>query len=409
MSLAKNLRETYHEVTNQLDEPAEAIAKKRQLGEDEDHQSQIESTADSMDRKRFKRSNTLDSHPTPDTKPEMDPNGDGTKDGSVDDLAGDMGKMKLDGESSQQEDTRQRLRDWAAQWSTGEIGHDANNPQSGQDNVNKPEPQASSSQGQGEGLQPQNASQPLAGDPEKKPARRSRHTRSGAQDHIAFSAPQVARPVLHGNSVPPVPPIPFRYRAEWAAQQRLRQEMIAEPFTPRAQSSREQSQFALRREPQENEDEDDDARSEAARRQNERRRRAFDAVVEEDLGDRSTGKGRSRPSDVARAQAPAGPTQLVRPETRLPRSPGMLHLSREMPGDIPESPVITPPRSRFQVPVPRNNMRARDEDVFGEPSFANRARGGMTRNYGQELISPSEAAEMETKAAEREKEKFKKD
>jgi hypothetical protein len=331
---------------------------------------------------------------------------DKAKDHSGDNVSRDFGRMNLE-EETNEDVTRKALRDWAFQYSTGEIKQEA--PKSGQNSVEEPKSEASSPQGQGgQKVQLPDTSLQQPKELDQKPKRRSRHARHTSQHKVEFKDPQESRPELRDSDIPPVPPIPEKYREEWEMQQRKKREGMEEnkKVSQRSRTGPANRRLGIHSQPRESQEasiSDEAARKEAARRENERRRRAFEAVVLEDQERWDRGKGKEDELNGTRDRAREG--QFERADVRLPRSPGMLNLARPVEereeAEVPE--VTTPPRSRLPVALTAQNLRTKGQGFVeaGEPSILNRTLGDMTRTYVEGMAAQSEVAEMEVKYEER--------
>ena len=266
------------------------------------------------------------------------------KDGEGDDRAGDLSRdQKIFGFTEEDSDKaiREKLRDWAHQYSKGEI-HQSTAISTSVQNVDEaPEPQS---------LTPQisdriafrrfNLSDYARKDPEKRLSRPSKHLRRSSSHKTDLESPNTTRPVPQDPNTPPVPPIPEKWRAEWEWQQLTkraeRRGEVYPSFIPGWKTTFPTGKPLGTPEVAHPDPKPQEAtRKEASRRANERRRKAFDAVVLEDQHDLGEGKGKE--NTRLRDRAKSGDKLFVRPDVRLPRSPGMINLAQEKSSPSPDT------------------------------------------------------------------------
>lgn len=350
------------------------------------------------------RSKRLDFEAAPKTKCNMNPEC-GAK-GSFD-ISQELDIINLSEEESD-EVTRHKLREWARKYCKGEHYQSTIIPSTSRDDVQQLVSQASTSQNQdGQNNQFPDWSQHIAKESEKKPAGRARHNRQSSSHKIAFEEPQASRHQICDPDIPPVPPIPEKYRAEWEWQEmKRRAELTNEdspPFIPGGQKGclyegkysgkpqvfRAASKFR------------EEIRRMAAKRANERRRRAYDAVVLEDQPERSKGEGKEnkRVSEGAKFKD----KKFVRTDGRLPRSPGMLNLGQERLEESKASPDTSwpptkPPDALFEQH--RRDSGHGCNKVTEEQSMLNPALRDMNRVYVESINFESEVTDIEAKAEE---------
>jgi hypothetical protein len=340
--------------------------------------------------------------PAPRTKFNMNPEG-GAK-GSID-LSEELGIIDL-GEEESDEVTRQKLRDWARKYNKGEVYPSTFAPSSGKDDVQ----QAESQDKDGEKYQLPDWSQHMAKVSEKKPAGRARHNRQSSSHQIAFKDHQASRPQIYDPDIPPVPPIPEKYRAEWEWQEmKRRAELTNEdypPFIPGGQKGLYEGKYARKPQvvsaaPKFREE----IRRVAAKRANERRRRAYDAVVLEDQPEQENGRGRE--NERAGEGAKFEDKQFVRTDGRLPRSPGMLNLAQERLKEPNASPDESWPLTGLPEALVEQNAGDNGHgcNKVEEQSMLDRPLRDMTRAYIESIDFESEVAEVEVKAKEKQKQR----
>lgn len=356
---------------------------------------------------------------------------DEAKDGR---LSGDIELINLD-EAEDDELTRKKLRDWARQYSKGEFHPSTTTVESfitkstsitsivikscSKDGAREPKSQTSISKShEGQKYQFLDWSQHIGQAPEtQKPTRRPRHSQrtSSKPNNNFFQDPRSSSHQQRRESdIPPVPPIPEKYRAEWEWQEKKRRAELSDAdypvFNPGAQKAAASSgKYVRKPQPAYPASISGEAgRREAAQRANERRRKAFDAVVLEDVQDRGKGKGKENERGNG-GGGRYGCKPLPRSDVRLPRSPGMLNLAQQK----PEGPDISPDKTRPLPRLPKPMIEAHfgDDgngcDEVVEQGLLNCPLREMNKIYADAIDFASEAAVVEYEVEERQKgEKF---
>jgi hypothetical protein len=232
---------------------------------------------------------------------------------------------------------------------------------------------------------------------------RYKHTRGMLS--TAVNPPVAARHHQRHNAyVPPVPPIPEKYRAEWELQESKRRAEAANASYPILNpGAKKDADSKYVRKPQPAYPNAlDPAKKEAARRANEKRQKAFDAVVLEDEQDRAKGKENGRggggPAQYGYAAKP-----LPRSDVRLPRSPGMLNLAQQKPEEFNASPEADRSLSRLPEPMMKHDSGDGDDEGVEEPALLSRPVQEVNKAYVDSIDFESEVAHMEAEAEEREK------
>lgn len=293
----------------------------------------------------------------------------GTGNDRADDLSRDREIIGLTEEDSDKA-IREKLREWAHQYSRGEINEGTITSISIQNVDETSGPQA---------LAPEiselivcrrsKLSDDTLKDLEANDSHMSRHFRRSSSHKIVSESANATRPESQDPKIPPVPPIPEKWRAEWVWQQK---KQLAErrgedypPFIPG-----EKTKYSTRKYHKEPErahpdrKSDGATRNEAARRANERRRKAFDSVVLEDQ--HNTGNVKGKENTRLRDRSKSGDKLFIRQDVRLPRSPGMINLAQEKSSPSPDTmwPRARPRESCIEQDFPDNDKNSNEPEVY---------------------------------------------
>lgn len=339
-------------------------------------------------------------------------------------LSQDLDLIDLD-EIDDDELSRKKLREWALRHSNGEAPSSTTTAKSSftfhkstainppkENDSQDPKPQESTSQAEeAEKYRFPDWSKHIAESPEmnkKQSPSRYRHTRR-------MSSTVIKPPVIlrqhhrHKPGIPPVPPIPEKYRVEWEQQEIKRRAEATNVDYPAFNSGMQNAANSRYvREPQAAHiNAVNMASKEAARRANEKRQKAFDGVVLEDEKGRAKGKENQR-GDGDDSSCPTQNDEFstkpqLRSDVRLPRSPGMLNLAQQK----PEAFSVTPEadRSLPGLPEPMVNQSVGDGDDNNveEQALLNRPLPEVDTIHIDAIDFASEVAQMEAEAEERER------
>lgn len=348
-------------------------------------------------------------------KAKMDPKGSM----NASSTPGDRELIDLD-EAYDDEYTRKRLRDWALEYSTGDVPAGTIIPKSNiisknsltknttDSGASEPSSQTSSSPSK-EGRKSDMYEFPewtqhlaeaagMKKYPSPSPSR-YRHTRQRSSHSINVAAiPGLSSPLSRlGSNVPPVPPIPEKYREEWESQQEMKRHSgTTEPNYPIMDPDEDEDTSKYIRKPQPAYP----ARSgDAARRANDRRQKVFNTVVLEDVqeeDDMAIGKGKENERAGGSLRSSFEERARRRSDVRLPRSPGMLNLAHQRAVELGDSPDKDWDLYRLPEPlIPYDSgVKAKDEKKNEDQGVLHRPLGDMNKTYADARDPASEAFEM---------------
>jgi hypothetical protein len=221
------------------------------------------------------------------------------------------------------------------------------------------------------------------------------HRRQLAQQIPDDHSPLSRSDLFDPDDIPPVPPIPERWRAEWEMQQIRKRQGLKNPLpgeTPEQADLNPPTKAmriaAARKEARQLNEERRIKRAEMDAKALRERKEREDREKKEKLEGRK-GKAKTRREEPARN------------DYRLPRSPALLNLSRldGEQGGVQTTPAIPAQRSNLPASMSEQSKLPRGQ-VFvetGKPSGSDQGLGDMTGTYVEDMADESEVAAREAK------------